>query len=82
MNRILAACLAVSLTGLAGCKDLAEEIVDEAGEVVRDQKHKVIEGAQDAAIEAADEQRESAVDKLTGGEEEEAGTDDGGESSL
>jgi hypothetical protein len=70
MKRILAACLAVSLTGLAGCKDLAEEIVDEAGEVVRDQKHKVIEGAQDAAVDAADEQREKRgreVDRRRGG---------------
>ncbi len=46
-----------------GCRDLAEEVADEAAEVVRDQKHKVIEGAQDAAIEKLDEQREQATDK-------------------
>ena len=62
----------------------AEEIVDEAGEVVRDQKHKIIEGAQDAAIEAADQQREKAVEaaaeKITGSEEE--STDAGADTSL
>lgn len=88
MKRILAACLAVALSGVAGCRDLAEEIVDEAGEVVRDQKHKVIEGGQDAAIEALDQQREKAAEKAADavsdklGGEEEAGADGGADSAL
>lgn len=85
MKRFTAMVLAVALCGpLAGCRDLAEEVLDEAGEVVRDQKHKVIEGAQDAAIEKLDEQREKATDaaaEAVGGGEE-GGTGDASDTEL
>jgi hypothetical protein len=74
MKRLTALLMAAAICGpLSGCRDLAEEVLDEAGEVVRDQKTKVIDQAQDAAIEKLDEQREHAADAaaqaVSGGEE-------------
>jgi hypothetical protein len=77
MKRFATLMLATAMFGpTMGCRDLAGEVADEAAEVVRDQKHKVIEGAQDAAIEKLDEQREKATDQAAdalSGETEEAG---------
>lgn len=78
MKRMAAMLLAMAfVVPNVGCKDLAEEVVDETQEVIRDQKHKVIEGAQDQAVEALDEQREKAAESLSGeGKTEAGGTED------
>ena len=75
MKRVFSLGVAALLLVSSGCRDLADEVLDEAAEVVRDQKHKVVEGLQDAAINKLDEQRQNAAGALTGESEEEAAED-------
>ncbi len=75
MKRVFSLGVAALLLVSSGCHDLADEVLDEAGEVVRDQKHKVVEGLQDAAINKLDEQRNNAADALTGENEDESAED-------
>ncbi len=73
MKRLAAVLLAAAIfVPSVGCKELVEEAVDETGEVIRDQKHKVVEGVQDKAIETLDAQRENAAESLSGEAKEEA----------